>query len=102
MRTLRPAMLPLLAGCLLVGLVACDDKLSQENFDKITIGMTEGQVQGILGKGERLDVGGMSISGAGVASGAARNSQVTYEWKKKNTMISITFADGKVVQKVMR
>lgn len=96
------AVLALFAGCLLTGLVACDDKVSQENFDKITDGMTEGQVQGILGKGERLDVGGMSISGAGIASGAARNSQTTYEWKSGKTIISVTFQDGKMIQKVMR
>lgn len=97
----RP-VLTLLAASLTLALVACEDKVTQENFDKITLGMTEGQVQGILGKGERLDVGGMSISGAGIAGGASPNSQTTYEWKSKNTMISVTFDGGKVVQKVMR
>lgn len=86
------------AACVFV-LAACETKVTQENYDKITIGMTQGQVEGILGKGERQDVSGMNISGGGIASGSRTNSQSTYLWKDRNTLLSVTFEDGKVVTK---
>ncbi|MDX2131108.1 MAG: hypothetical protein SFY69_03530 [Planctomycetota bacterium] len=101
MRIARPVYAAVAALCLVV-LVSCDDKATPENYEKVTIGMTMGQVQGILGKGEVQDVGGMSISGAGVAGGSSQNSQVTWTWKNGNTEMSVTFDKGKVVNKSMR
>ncbi len=83
----------------LAGLTGCESKVNQENWDKITMGMTQGEVEGILGPGTRQEIQGTSISGAGIAGGAARNSLDTYLWKMGTKEVSITFKDGKVMAK---
>jgi hypothetical protein len=92
----------LFAAALLACVVACDSKVTAENFEKIQVGMTMGQVQGILGKGEVQDVSGMNISGGGVASRSGPSSLVTWTWREGNIDMSVTFENGKVVSKAMR
>ncbi len=98
---MRPIAM-LFAAVLLACVVACDSKVTAENYEKIETGMTMGQVQGILGKGEVQNVSGMSISGGGVASRSGPSSQVTWTWRDRNIDISVTFDNGKVVSKAMR
>lgn len=80
-------------------LAGCESKVNQDNWDKITMGMTQGEVEGILGPGTKQEIQGTSISGAGIAGGAARNSLDTYLWKMGTKEVSITFKDGKVMAK---
>lgn len=91
----------LLAACLLpvVLLVACEKKVTLENFDTVTVGMTLDQVENVFGKGELQVVQGSSISGAGILGGAATNSLETYTWRDGNKEISVTMKDGKVISK---
>jgi hypothetical protein len=85
-----------LASCLLLG--ACEETVTPETYAQLKTGMAQHEVEALLGgPGEKQDVGGMSISAAGIAGGAAANSQLTYVWKEKGREISVTFADGKVV-----
>ena len=78
----------------------CDSGLDDETFDKISTGMTVDQVEGILGAGEREDVGGVSISGAGVAGGSPSQSTTkTFSWKSGGKQIVVEFKDEKVVSK---
>jgi hypothetical protein len=88
----------LACACLLFA-TGCESKVNQDNWDKITMGMTQGDVEGILGPGTKQEIQGTSISGAGVAGGAARNSLDTYLWKMGTREVSITFKDGKVMAK---
>lgn len=91
-----------------VAIVACagavmtgceEDRVNAESFDAITIGMTIGQVEGIMGKaGEKQEVTGTSISGAGLA-GAARSTQEIYVWKSGLNEISVTVVADKIVSK---
>jgi hypothetical protein len=92
-------LVSLLSLSLLAGLTGCENKVSQENLDKITLGMTKGEVEGILGAGTRQVVQGMSISGGGVAGGSGTSSLDTYTWKLGTREVSITFKDGKVMSK---
>jgi hypothetical protein len=87
-----------LAACALLTLAACENKITEDNYAKITPGMDIAQVEGILGPGELQNQGGMGISGGGVASGAVANSQDTYIWKGKSMTITVVTAKGKVVQ----
>ncbi|CAG0966253.1 hypothetical protein PHYC_01000 [Phycisphaerales bacterium] len=100
--SIRRAASAVLASILLTTLVACEDKINQENYDKVTIGMSQAEVFKILGKGQREEPTGMNISGAGIASGSNQTSQTTYTWRKGNTEIGITFENGKVVNRMMR
>ena len=64
------------------------DKLSKENFDRIKTGMTETEVQAILGP--PAESTGVDVT---VFSGT------TSIWKNGHTVISIQFVNGKVVAK---
>lgn len=64
------------------------DKLSKENFDRIKTGMTETEVQAILGP--PTESTGVDVT---VFSGT------TSIWKNGLTVISIQFVNGKVVAK---
>ncbi len=68
-----------LACCLLAG---CASRVTQENFDKIKTGMTREQVIAILGE--------PTTSYQGIASWQERSS---------TKMITITFAEGKVMER---
>jgi hypothetical protein len=81
-------------------LAGCDTKITQANYDKVTVGMTLGEVQRLLGSGT-LDAqpGGVNISAGGVGDAAKGSTDQTYTWRDGPAEIVITFADGKVVQK---
>lgn len=82
-------------------LTACEPKVTAENFEKISDGMTIAQVQKILGAGdeEPAPSGGTSIGGSGMLEGAAATPARTFIWKEENRQIIVVFQDGKVVNK---
>jgi len=76
-----------------------EDKVNAASFDAITTGMTLVQVEGIMGgPGEKQEVSGTSISGAGMA-GTSRSTQDIYVWKSGLNEISVTIVQDKVVSK---
>ena len=81
-------------------LVACS-KVSEENYDKVTTGMTLSQVERILGKGDQDTTGGVSISSGGVMGGSssANSRRQTYTWKDGQKQVVIEFMDDKVLNK---
>ena len=83
----------LLAASLLMLVVAgCGQstEVSKSSFEKIEIGMTLSQVQGILGKGE-VQVG---------TAGGLLSSAEVYTWTQGEKNIAITFVNGKVKTKM--
>jgi hypothetical protein len=91
----------LAAACiLLVGLAACESKITKTNYDQVQTGMTKVEVEKLLGSGT-LDEqpAGVSISSSGVGDVANASKDQTYTWKDKGVQVIITFTDGKVVQK---
>ena len=81
--------------------IGCEDKINSAGFNSISTGMTLGQVEKLLSsKGEKQEVSGVSISGAGIAGGSGTNSQDIYVFKKGMKEISVTLdKDGKVIAK---
>ncbi len=78
----------------------CSEKVSDENFEKITLGMGYDQVTGFMGEGEQEDVSGVSISGAGIAGGSpAVPKTKTFTWKSGNKQIVVETRDEKVISK---
>ncbi|GJM25547.1 MAG: hypothetical protein DHS20C16_19620 [Phycisphaerae bacterium] len=75
----------------LLAMVGCS-KVSQENYDKISTGMTVEEVEGILGSGE-------TEGGGGVAIGDVELSGKVMHWGSDAKGIKVTFANGKVVTK---
>lgn len=78
-------------------LTGCEEKMTAENYAKITNGMDRSQVEHILGgAGEKQENTGMNISAAGMA-GSSTSSRTTYIWKEGRKEISVSFENGKVV-----
>lgn len=96
--TSRLAATIALAACLVLG--ACEEKITAENYDRITNGMTLAQVEKILGTGkDDTSHQGTSIGASGIAS-ASRSKDQVYVWEDKGgAKIIVIFQDGKVVQK---
>lgn len=95
------------AGAVLAAAVAmggCESEVSDENFEKITVGMTLDQVQNFMGDGTQEVSGGSTISSSGVLGGTnnAQASGKTYVWKDGEAMIIVDFMDNKVVSKRKR
>lgn len=76
-------------GLLVVTLAACGStKLTQDNFDKIQIGMTRAQVVIILGNPTESSSVDMAVF-----------SGTMSKWKQGDVTITIQFVNGKVVAK---
>lgn len=88
-----------LAASMLLALAGCERKVDDAHFDRVANGMTLAEVEKILGSGTKQDVGGVSISGGGIAGSKSSNSQSTYVWQDGNREIAITFVNDKVIQK---
>lgn len=73
---------------LAVALGACS-KVSEENFSKIQVGMSEQDVVGILGSPTESD----SVNILGISGTAWR-------WKSGNAVASVQFVNGKVASKI--
>ncbi|MCG3123670.1 MAG: hypothetical protein GIKADHBN_02091 [Phycisphaerales bacterium] len=83
-------------------LVGCEEKVTADSYKSINTGMSQSEVETMLGgSGEELDVGGVSIGADGLMSGSKGGGKdKTYVWKSKDGgEISVTFRDGKVINK---
>ena len=91
----------LLTLCLL--LPGCKkSKVTKENFDKITNGMTLDQVEDILGKGEKETGDGSNVAaqvGIDVSGPPSNPGADTYVWEKGNKKITVHFMNKKVANK---
>jgi hypothetical protein len=96
-------VLLLLALCLL--LAGCrKSKLTQENFDKIKNGMTLKEVEAILGEGTSQGGDGANVAaqfGVDVSGGVQQQAPAAtdYVWEGDKKKITVTFKQGKVVNK---
>jgi hypothetical protein len=77
-----------IAALLLITLTACCDKLTQENFNKISNGMPYADVVKILGEPESSEGGGVF----GITAG-------TSVWRGKTHQVTIVFLNEKVTSK---
>jgi len=87
---------------LTIFITGCGSDVTQSNYDKVQTGMTQDQVEGILGKGEEqassaVSVPGMSAGGVSVP-GMSTSAKVV-SWQDGSKMITVTFQDGEVIGK---
>jgi outer membrane protein assembly factor BamE (lipoprotein component of BamABCDE complex) len=86
---LRLFCLVLLAALVGAGLTGCArSKITKDNFDKVNLGMTQEEVQQILGP--PTEASGLEVL---VFSGT------TAKWVQDDSTITIQFVNGKVVAK---
>ncbi len=104
---LRPGQVHWLATLLLAAicfpLAGCgESKITRANYDKVTNGMMEEDVEAILGKGEEQAEINMQNMGVNLpnfgGSGVGRGMKVK-TWQDGSKTINITFKDGKVLGK---
>jgi hypothetical protein len=85
----RLFFLALLAGLIIAGLAGCaGSKINQDNFDQIKLGMSQTEVQHILGP--PTESSGLEVP---MFSGTMS------KWIQGNVAITIQFVNGKVVAK---
>ncbi|MGD0828637.1 MAG: outer membrane protein assembly factor BamE [Desulfobaccales bacterium] len=77
-----------LVALVIAGLAGCGSKISKHNFDQIKLGMTQEEVQGILGTPSAAT--GLEIP---VFSGT------TSKWAQGDMLITVQFVNGQVVAK---
>jgi hypothetical protein len=95
----RALAMSLLGGVVFAGgwLAGCEAKVSDSTYSMIQPGMTLDDVERIMeSKGERQEVSGTSISGAGIGSTSSSGPEV-WVWKAGRKEVSVTMAGGKVV-----
>ncbi len=80
---------------LLLFAVGCASRLTVENYERIRPGMSRGEVESILGKGEREGDWGGDISVGDFSASA--NVMV---WGDEDRFIQVTFINGEVKSKV--
>ena len=88
------------SALLLATAAGCGGGVSQSSYDKVTTGMTQAQVEAILGTGKEqtsssmatppMAVGGMSVPGM---------STKTLTWQDGSKSITVVFKDDKVFTK---
>ncbi len=86
--TLRGLGRLVLVALVIASLAGCRSKISKHNFDQINLGMTQEEVQGILGPPSAAT--GLEIP---VFSGT------TSKWVQGDMLITVQFVNGKVVAK---
>jgi hypothetical protein len=100
-RALQAALL--LAVCLMVP--ACKSKVDKAHYDQIKVGMTDDEVEKILGKGTKYqegDGGGM-VGQVGVVLQDTRAKNVdAYTWESGDSQIIVYYRDGKVANKMSK
>lgn len=95
---MRRTLLKLIPAILLLPLlVACENKITDENFAKLETGMTIAQVEAILGSGTDDSVGGYDIGGGGLVSGSGRSTRKTYSWEGEDFEIIVDFDKGEII-----
>lgn len=84
-------------------LTACSQsKLTTANYDRVTTGMNEQDVEAILGKGKEQASTSVAVPGqtvAGITVPGANTSAKVLTWQEGQKLISVTFLNGKVMSK---
>jgi hypothetical protein len=93
----------IIAICLLVCSLAliggCEPVVTEDNYAQIKVGMTLGEVEAILGEGEKEEVGGYGVDYSGVPTSSGAPSKTNYVWKEEHRQIVVTIEDGKVISR---
>jgi len=95
------ALLALLA--ITVALAACgQSKLTMANYEKVATGMSQQDVEAILGPGKEQASTAVAVpgaSGGGVTVPSTTTSAKVLSWQEGRKIVSVTFVNGKVMSK---
>jgi hypothetical protein len=96
-----------IGACLCLISIGCGPGAGLSNYEKVKDGMTESEVDALLGKGElqsefSIDVPSKSISipiGGNITTPAFKSSDRSKKWKSGTKVVKVGFSDGKVITK---
>jgi len=76
----------------------CEQKLTDEKYAQLKVGMTDREIEGILrcGGGTEETQGGFNVGSSGV-SGSSGTDRV-FVYKDGDRSVTVTYRDGKAVQ----
>ncbi|MDP1662938.1 MAG: hypothetical protein Q8L55_13565 [Phycisphaerales bacterium] len=96
-RSLFPAVAAVAVVAVMV-VPGCEQKLTDEKFDQLKLGMTGQEVEAILrcGKGDDETPSGTSMSGSGLSG--SRGADLVYVYKSGDHSVTVTYREGKAVQ----
>jgi hypothetical protein len=85
----------------------CGSRINEGNYAAIETGMTEAEVEGLLGAGDEQASSGINISGqtmnipgaGSISVPGMSSSGKTMVWKNGDRIITVMFLDNKVVSK---
>ncbi len=97
MSRFRLAVLVTLCVVTMATMGGCEPTIDEQVYAQVKQGMKLSEVETIMGgKGEKEEVSGMSVSGAGIA-GETKSSVLRYVWKdNRGAQISVELKDGVV------
>lgn len=93
----RAVAVAAVAAAIFVG--GCEERIGEDTFAQIQVGMTRQAVEKILGEGTEETSGGYGISAGGIATGntGSRDTVKTYTWKSGKKVIIVDFRNDEVV-----
>ncbi len=85
---------------LLLAAAGCEEKVTQENFDKVQVGMTLAEVELFMGDGQLEEASGTSLGTGGIPERSSDNlDNRTYMWEEDGKIITVKIVDDKVASK---
>jgi hypothetical protein len=103
MRMTRGISVCLAAVLALAFSTACaKSRLTKENYDRITTGMSPAEVESIMGKGTEQASSSVAIpqvNVGGVSVGGGNTSSRVLTWQEGRKVVSVTFVNDKMMTK---
>lgn len=85
---------------ILLALAGCEKKVTEENFDKIQVGMSLAEVQIFMGDGRLEEASGTSLGIGGLPEPSSDDlDNRTYAWEEGYKIITVRIVDDKVTSK---
>jgi hypothetical protein len=80
-------------------MAGCEQKLTDEKYDQLKNGMTGQEVEGILrcGSGTDETQGGFDMGSSGMSG--SKGTDRVYKYASGDRYVTVTYRDGKMVQK---
>jgi len=98
----RVSALAAFAGALVILAACSQSKLTMANYEKVATGMSQQDVEAILGAGKEQASSSVAVPGVsvgGVSVPGTNTSAKVLTWQEGQKIVTVTFVNGKVMSK---